>query len=119
MWGVASISVVELILGRGETRTLAELLLPVSAMEVAVTVMLRLLETEVGALYVAVLEVAFVNVPQPDSTGPVVEQLQLTPLPLESFSAAAENLTVCPASMLVWPEGEMVTRILTGEAGGL
>ena len=52
------------MLGGGETTTLAELFFVVSAMEVAVTVMVRLVETEPGALYVAPLDVALVRVPQ-------------------------------------------------------
>ena len=84
------------MLGGGETMTTAELVLVASATEVAVTVMLRLAETEDGALYVAVLVVVLVKVPQAVPVIPVPEALQVTPLPLESFSTVAVNFTVCP-----------------------
>jgi len=84
------------MLGGGETKTTAEPVTVVSATEVAVTVMLRLTETEEGALYVAALVVVLVKVPQAVPVTPVPEQLQVTPLALESFSTVAVNFTVCP-----------------------
>jgi hypothetical protein len=84
------------MLGGGVTMTTAEAVLVVSATEVAVTVMLRLAETEDGALYVAALVVVLVKVPQAPPVTPVPEQLQVTPLALESFSTVAVNCTVCP-----------------------
>jgi hypothetical protein len=84
------------MLGSGETKTTAKPVTVVSATEVAVTVMLRLAETEAGALYVAALVVALVKVPQAVPVTPGPEQLQLTPLALESFSTVAVNFTVCP-----------------------
>jgi hypothetical protein len=76
--------------------TSVELALVVSATDVAVTIMLRLVETGDGALYVAELVVMSVRVPQAAPVSPAPEQLQVTPLLLESFSIVAENLTVCP-----------------------
>jgi hypothetical protein len=87
-------------------------------MEVAVTVTLRLAETEDGALYTASLVVALVKVPQAP-VNPVAEQLQETPFALESFSTVAVNFTACPASISVWAKGERVTKMVGGEAGGL
>jgi len=83
-------------LGGGRTMATAELDLVGSAMEVAVTVMLRLAETVDGALYVAVVVVVLEKVPQAVPVTPVPEALQVTPLPIESFSRVAVNLTVCP-----------------------
>src|ERR1039458_8483167 len=107
------------MLGGGETSTLAELLLVASAMEVAVTVTLRLAETERGALYVAPLVVALVKVPHAVPVSPAAETLQVTPFAPESFSTVAANLTVCPASISVWAKGERATKMAGGEAGGL
>jgi hypothetical protein len=85
----------------GEITTNTELDWVASATEVALIVMLRLAETEDGALYVAVFVVALVKVPQTVLGTPVPEALHVTPLPLESFSTVAVNCTVCPGSILV------------------
>jgi hypothetical protein len=81
--------------------TTVEPVLVISATEVAVTVMLRLAETDDEALYVAALVVVLVKVPQAAPVTPVPETLQVTPLALESFSTVAVNFTVCPWSVLV------------------
>ena len=84
------------MLGGGQTMTTAELVLVVSAADVAVTVTLRLAETEEGALYVAEVVVVLEKLPQAVPVSPDAEQLQVTPLLAESFSTVAENFTVCP-----------------------
>jgi len=90
------VSAVAVTLGGGRTMTTAELVLVESAMEVAVTVMLRLPETEAGALYVAAVVVVPVKVPQVAPVTPVPEHLQAAPLSLESFPTVAVNFTACP-----------------------
>jgi hypothetical protein len=88
-------------------------------MEVAVTVTLRLAETWDGELYVAEVDMELVKVPQAASVSPVTEQLQVTPLLLESFSTVAVNLTACPASTSVWPRGNRVMEMAGEDPGGL
>ena len=102
------------MLGAGVTSTVAELAALVSAIEVAVTVMLTLADTDAGELYVAELDVLLVNVPQAVPVSPAPEQLQLTPSSLESLATVAVNFTACPASMLTWASGEMETVIAGG-----
>jgi hypothetical protein len=114
-WG----SVLEVMPGGGETRTVAEPLLVASAIEVAVTVMLRLAVTEGGALYVAPFVVALLNVPHPWPASPVAEQFHVTPFALESFSTVAVNFADCPASISVWAKGEMEIIMARGDEGGL
>jgi len=80
----------------GEITTTAELDWVASATEVAVIVILRAAETEGGAVYVAVLAVGLAKVPQTVPLTPAPEALQVTPLPLESFSTVAVKFTACP-----------------------
>jgi hypothetical protein len=84
------------MLNGGETTTSAELDCRGSAMEVAVTVMLRIDETEDRALYVAVVVVTSVKAPPAVPVTPVPEAFQVTPLPLGSFSTVAVNFTLWP-----------------------
>jgi hypothetical protein len=83
------------MLGGGLTTTNVEADLVESAMEVAVTDTLKPAETDDGALYVAVVAVMFVRLPQALPEHPVPETLQVTPLPLESFATVAVRFTVC------------------------
>src|SRR5580698_8884143 len=98
--------------GAGVTMTGAELAMAVSATAVAVTVTFKSAETAVGALNVTELVVVLLKVP----TAPPPEMLQITPLPLESFSTVALNLMLCPWSTSVWAEGEIETES-TGVGG--
>ena len=84
------------IIGAGATVTVAEADFVVSATEVAVTVMVRLAETEVGALYVAALAVTSVKLPQPAPVQLAPEALQVTPLLVESLATAAVKFKVWP-----------------------
>jgi hypothetical protein len=68
------------MLGGGVTTTVEDADLVVSATEVAFTDTVRLEETGVGALYVAVVAVVLVKVPQAFPLHAVPETLQVTPL---------------------------------------
>jgi hypothetical protein len=83
-------------LNGGEITTTAELDWVTSATEVAVIVILRVAETEDGALNVAALAVGLAKVPQSVPLTPAPEALQVTPLPLKSFSTVAVKFTACP-----------------------
>jgi hypothetical protein len=82
------------MLGGAKTMTAAELLLVESAIEVAVTVMSSVDETEAGALYVAEVVVVLLKVPQAEPVTPAPETLQVTPLLLVSFITVALKFTV-------------------------
>ena len=84
------------IRGAGATVTVDDFDLLVSATEVAVTVTVRVFETGDGALYVAVVVVTLVKVPQVLPKHPAPEALQVTPRLPESLATAALKLTVWP-----------------------
>jgi hypothetical protein len=84
------------MLGGGLTTTVDEADLVASAAEVAVTDTVKLAETGEGALYVAVVAVVFVKLPQAAPLHAVPETLQVTPLLPVSFATVAVKFTVCP-----------------------
>lgn len=84
------------IRGGGATVTVDDFDLLASATEVAVTVTVKVFATDMGALYVAVVVVTLVKVPQVAPKHPVPEALQVTPRLPESLATAAVKLTVCP-----------------------
>lgn len=102
------------MLGGGLTTTVHDIDLVVSAAEVAVTVTVRLAETDGGALNVAAPVVEFVKVPQAVPAQAVPDMLQVTPWLLESFATVAEKATVCPWSIDIEAEGVRETEIAGG-----
>jgi hypothetical protein len=104
------------MLGGGLTTTVDEADLEVSATEVAFTDTVESEATGVGALYVAVVAVVFVKLPQAAPEHPVPETPQVTPLLLESFVTVAVKFTLCPWSMVVVPAGARETEIAGGGA---
>jgi len=93
---VPSDSDVIVMLGGGVTTTVEDADLVGAAAEVAFTDTVKLEETGVGALYVAVVVVVLVKVPQAAPVHAVPETLQVTPVLLESFATVAVKFTVCP-----------------------
>ena len=71
------------------TVTATEAVALVSDTEVAVTVMLRLVLTVEGALYVAVVVVGLLKVPHPVPVTPVPDALHVTPFEFASFNTVA------------------------------
>jgi hypothetical protein len=80
----------------GVTTTVEDADLVLSATEVAFTDTVRLDETCVGALYVAVVAVVFERIPQALPVHDVPETLQVTPLLLESFATVAAKFAFWP-----------------------
>jgi hypothetical protein len=72
-----------------------------SATAVAVTVMLELLVTDGGALYLAAVLVTLVKVPQALPVHPAPEALHFTPALVVSWVTLAVKSTVCPWSMVI------------------
>ena len=78
--------------------------------EVAVTVAVKAEEMLAGASYVAETVEVLVNIPQAPPLQLLPETAQLTPWLLESLATAAVKFKVCPASIVCWEPGEIVTE---------
>jgi hypothetical protein len=108
--GVASGILVEIIAGGGMTLNVTEFGLFGLATGVAVTVTLKLDETDAGALYTTEVAVTLVKVPheEPEHPGPVA--LHVTPLLPVSSIRLAVKCRVCPWSMLGGMAGLIVAE---------
>jgi hypothetical protein len=69
-----------------------------------------LAETELGAVYFTADVVAFINVPHAAPVQLVPDNVQVTPLLLESLLTVAVKVRVWPSSMLLWVEGVTETE---------
>ena len=82
--------------GAGVTRTVEDIVLDVSATEVAKIVTVIFAVKVAGASYVAAVAVLFEKVPQAVPLQVAPDMLQVTPLPLVSLATVAVKIKVCP-----------------------
>ena len=85
-----------MMLGGCMTKNVELLFCAGSATEVAVTITLKLAETDEGAWYVAEVVVTLESVPQDAPAHPGPERLQVTPLFAVSLVRLTANCKVCP-----------------------